>query len=105
MIATLPILDPDVEFRGQRRRWFRRRGRLHSLVRQDLWLADPHCRYCRRPLAGPWAGVLDHAVPRSRGGSDYACNAVLSCRACDRAKGAMTIDEWRAALLAGLFTI
>ena len=57
-------------------------------------------RWLARGRAFSITRCLDHEAE-----SDYACNAVLSCRACDRAKGAMTIDEWRAALLAGLFTI
>jgi hypothetical protein len=70
-----------------------------------LYQQDPHCGYCRRPLACPDAGVLDHATPRSRGGGDRPSNAILACPQCDRAKGRRTISEWKADLLAGLFAI
>jgi len=104
-MITLPILNPDVEFPRPLSRWFQRRRRLRTLLKEERWLADPHCGYCRRPLPGPWAGVLDHAIPRSRGGSDGASNAVLACKPCDFTKGNRTIEEWRADLLAGLFSI
>jgi 5-methylcytosine-specific restriction endonuclease McrA len=104
-MTSLPILNPSVQFPDRMGRWFRRRRRIRTIIREKLWLEDPHCRYCRRPLAGPWAGVLDHATPRSRGGKDHANNAILACRACDRAKGDRTVSEWRRDLLAGLFSI
>jgi 5-methylcytosine-specific restriction endonuclease McrA len=105
MIATLPILNPEVRTTAKLERWLRGRATVRRLLRAELYLEDPHCAYCRRPLAGPWAGVLDHATPKSRGGNDKPSNAILACKACDRAKGNRTISEWRRDLLAGLFSI
>ena len=52
------------------------------------------CFYCNRPLMGFY--VLDHFVPRSKGGSDNAENRVAACQACDGAKGGrLPIDEER----------
>jgi 5-methylcytosine-specific restriction endonuclease McrA len=49
------------------------------------------CAYCGKQ------GVpfeLDHQVPRSRGGSNRASNLVLSCHACNQAKGNKTAAEF-----------
>ena len=74
-------------------------------LRYHLWeQADGRCRYCGRPVE-LYRAVLDHAVPQSRGGTDGPSNRVLSCRACDIAKGNRTIAEWKTALLAALFTL
>jgi 5-methylcytosine-specific restriction endonuclease McrA len=75
------------------------------MLRLELWLQDAFCGYCRKPLAGPDSGILDHATPKSRGGGDGPSNQILSCRRCDAAKGDRTISEWKADLLAGLFSI
>jgi 5-methylcytosine-specific restriction endonuclease McrA len=104
-LPTLPILNPEIHTTRRMERWLRSRATVRRLLRLELYLDDPHCAYCRRPLAGPDAAVLDHATPRSQGGSDQPSNAMLCCRDCDRAKGARTISEWKSALLAGLFSI
>ncbi|HET6324814.1 MAG TPA: HNH endonuclease signature motif containing protein [Planctomycetaceae bacterium] len=104
-LATLPILNPEIHTTRRMERWLRGRCTVRRMLRLELYLQDPFCAYCRRPLACPDAGVLDHATPRSQGGSDQPSNAMLSCRQCDRAKGRRTISEWKAALLAGLFSI
>ncbi len=104
-LATLPILNPEIRTTRRMERWLRGRCTVRRMLRLELYLQDPFCAYCRRPLACPDAGVLDHATPRSQGGSDQPSNAMLSCRQCDRAKGNRTISEWRADLLRGLFAI
>ena len=105
MIAPLPILNPEVHTTRRMERWLRRRATIRRMLRAELFYEDPHCAYCRKPLAGPWAGVLDHATPKSRGGGEGPSNAILACKACDYAKGNRTISEWRRDLLAGLFAI
>jgi len=47
------------------------------------------CVYC-----GAAADVLDHVVPRSRGGHDGPLNRVPACRSCSDSKGALTLEEW-----------
>jgi 5-methylcytosine-specific restriction endonuclease McrA len=86
-------------------KWLRRRATIRRMLRAELFYQDPHCGYCRKALASPDAGVLDHATPKSRGGGDGPSNQILSCRQCDFAKGDRTISEWRRDLLAGLFSI
>jgi 5-methylcytosine-specific restriction endonuclease McrA len=105
MIYALPIIDPEIRTTRRMERWLRSRATVRRMLRLELYQQDPHCGYCRRPLAGPDAGVLDHATPRSRGGGDRPSNAILSCPQCDHAKGRRTISEWKADLLAGLFSI
>lgn len=38
---------------------------------------------------------LDHAIPRSRGGSDDPSNLVAACKPCNCSKGAKTVEEWQ----------
>ena len=51
------------------------------------------CQYCGGKSEDP---VLEweHMIPKSRGGTDSVRNATLSCRCCNRDKGAMTPNEW-----------
>lgn len=64
--------------------------RLEDLMR-DLILARQgrRCFYCARPLGDDLGGesVLDHLVPKSRGGPDGEANRVAACEMCDRIKG------------------
>lgn len=41
---------------------------------------------------------MDHVIPLSRGGLDCESNLVAACRTCNRGKGGMTGDEFRAAI-------
>ena len=41
---------------------------------------------------------VDHALPKSRGGSDHPDNLQLLCSGCNRSKGGRTMAEWKAAL-------
>ena len=63
-----------------------------AIIRRQLWLADPTCRYYKREILWKFS-TLDHVNPRSRGGTDQRSNAVLSCHRCNRRKAAMTADE------------
>jgi len=49
------------------------------------------CVYCGR------GGllVLDHDLPRSRGGLDVAENLITACTECNSSKGAKTGEEYR----------
>jgi 5-methylcytosine-specific restriction endonuclease McrA len=49
------------------------------------------CQYCRR--AGGFL-VVDHILPRSRGGGDEPTNLVTACLACNSSKGTKTPEEW-----------
>ncbi|MBI2569993.1 MAG: HNH endonuclease [Candidatus Schekmanbacteria bacterium] len=49
-----------------------------------------HCAYCDAenvPLQ------IEHIVPKSRGGSDRACNLTLACRPCNERKGSHDVRE------------
>jgi 5-methylcytosine-specific restriction endonuclease McrA len=43
------------------------------------------CQYCLKDIPSSKA-TKDHVVPRSKGGSDYATNLVLACKACNSKK-------------------
>jgi 5-methylcytosine-specific restriction endonuclease McrA len=54
---------------------------------------DRHCAYCgakNTPLQ------LEHIVARSRGGSNRVSNLTLACEPCNRAKGALPVEEFLA---------
>lgn len=53
-------------------------------------LKGSQCVYC-----GSDASQVDHQMPRARGGSDDISNLVPACAPCNRAKGMMTLEEWR----------
>jgi len=69
-------------------------------VRREVHERDNEiCQWCggegdpdRGPDGETWE--LDHVVPVSRGGTNDAENLVLSCRTCNRRKGAMTGEEF-----------
>jgi hypothetical protein len=78
-----------------------------SHLKADLATRDNgwHCHYCNcelLPIAiarssvddlRPTA-VIDHLMPRSRGGSDELRNLVLACTSCNSRKGAKTYEEY-----------
>jgi len=54
------------------------------------------CYYCAADLRRPCVqATLDHRLPRSRGGTDQRSNLVPACLACNHAKGAQTVAEFR----------
>ena len=66
------------------------RARMKRLAQRD---GGVFCVYCGR--RAPFEElVLDHVVPRSRGGPDGDHNRVLACPSCDRAKRNRVPQEW-----------
>lgn len=64
----------------------------------DQWLArvDYHgwrCRYCQQPLTDA-SLVKEHAIPLSRGGSNWPGNLVPSCKSCNSQKNNRTFVEF-----------
>ena len=51
------------------------------------------CAYCSTPLHGKYH--VDHIVPLSRGGTDYAENLTLTCPRCNLSKGDKLLSEWK----------
>jgi 5-methylcytosine-specific restriction endonuclease McrA len=98
------------KFREWVREWYRRNpdrsriyvGRLHGSggshsAREWLDLVHAHdgrCAYCGSD------GRLerDHRIPISRGGSDWIANILPACGLCNRRKGRLTEEEFRARL-------
>ncbi|WP_415791895.1 RNA-guided endonuclease IscB, partial [Deinococcus saxicola] len=52
---------------------------------------DGLCAYC-----GKEGREVEHLTPRSRGGTNRISNLVLSCQACNEAKGSRSVDEFLA---------
>lgn len=58
------------------------------------------CAYCKREYRLDEM-VLEHVVPKSKGGVDTAENRVLSCEDCDSDKKDRTPQEWRPGVVWG----
>ena len=54
------------------------------------------CFYCGLELHHGVRYGLDHLSPQSLGGSHKNTNLVVACHRCNKAKGAMTLEEFRA---------
>lgn len=70
---------------------------------QRLYKAqDGRCHYCQLLIdlttlqPYPRAPTIDHVIPISRGGKNTRENLVLACHFCNKRKGDMTGDEFRA---------
>lgn len=62
-------------------------------LRERLFEADPHCRYCGRQLDRVQQTSLDHIVSKWHGGPDTAENVTLTCKGCNYRKGDWTPAE------------
>ncbi len=81
---------------------------MHSdeLVSDVYDASRGYCVHCRKKIAftnygttsarGAWE--VDHWVPLARGGTDDPDNLVAACVGCNREKGTMTGEEFRAYL-------
>lgn len=56
------------------------------------------CAYCSEPLEG--MGWIEHMQPLSRGGYHRKENVVPACQKCNQEKGNMTLEEYKAKVLA-----
>lgn len=73
----------------------RNRRSLSKDKRLALWKrAHGRCWYCGEGTPKTWF-VLEHVVPRSRGGANGPSNLVVACRPCDRAKSSVNLEEFR----------
>lgn len=67
---------------------------MRSAVLRD-W--GHRCYYCATDLRRPGGeATLAQRLPRPRGGGDARSNLVPACRACDQAKGRLSVEEFRA---------
>lgn len=61
-----------------------------------------NCTYCGQPMMRmqnePMSFSIDHAIPRSRGGTHHLENLVGACRRCNGDKGSLTREEYEAVL-------
>lgn len=74
----------------------RYRKSLSKERRRAIWQqAHGKCWYCGGKT-GKKEFVLDHQDPFSRGGADSKRNLVVACAGCDREKGSLGVDEYRA---------
>jgi hypothetical protein len=88
----------DVRFLFQRRS--RRQGhRLDPILKRRVYARDGRrCQYCG-DTRGPFE--VDHIYPRHHGGEDRLDNLIVSCLACNRAKGARVLRGRTTAAMVG----
>lgn len=92
---------PDQAAEIARQAKHRRRARKHDAIGShtstdiDILYINQHglCAYCSTPLHGKYH--VDHIVPLSRGGTDYAENLTLTCPRCNLSKGDKLLSEWK----------
>lgn len=60
------------------------------------------CWYCGAEVALQ-EGTVDHVQPVVRGGTATLSNTVFACRACNREKGCLSLDQYRERCGSGLF--
>ena len=62
-----------------------------SRLGMEILARDGHrCVYC-----GASDDLLvDHVIPRSRGGGNTAANLAAACRSCNSSKSFWTVEEW-----------
>ena len=70
-----------------RRRFFKRYA--HPEFNKAL------CAYCGEPMELDARWVMEHKIPKARGGSDDPNNLTLACNRCNIRKGRRTPDQWR----------
>jgi 5-methylcytosine-specific restriction endonuclease McrA len=65
---------------------------------KDILNNTPDCPYCLRKMQ--WNELsFDHMMPSSRGGANSSDNLVLCCNVCNRQKGNLTVEEYKALLV------
>lgn len=82
------------------RPWSRKRK---AIFERDNYLCQEHLRYnkiVRVDLHGEHAGICDHIIPESEGGTDDDDNLQTLCKACNKIK---TAKEGARAAQAGYF--
>lgn len=93
---NLMLSDPDKGLKGIKKE-VRKQGRKQlAIVQTDLNV----CFYCEIKLD---TLTLDHIIPKSRGGVDGAYNLIYCCERCNGAKGSMSLEKFRSAVLENKF--
>lgn len=72
-----------------------KRIRFTAKTRGKVWhKCDGKCAYCGKDLSrGTW--TVDHIRPLVKGGNNKTPNLLAACETCNKAKGAMTIAQFR----------
>lgn len=93
--------NPDKVKAKHRRRWIRAKGAEGKHTADDINLQyasqGGRCWWCGHVVGDVYD--VDHRIPLSRGGTDDPENLVISCRSCNRKKGAKLPHEWNGRLL------
>ena len=82
--------SPDIQGVGYQQ------GRMFGYADKKAYLLEREqrcCIYCGTH-ASKAKMEIEHVVPRSRGGTDSLNNLVLSCHACNQAKGNLSLSEY-----------
>lgn len=90
----------DRKARSMQVSWRRATAKTSTLSLEDarkIIDKPPTCRYCDKAVL--WRELsIDHVLPRSRGGKDAEDNLIWVHGVCNRQKGDLTGDEYKALL-------
>ena len=79
-VIEQPTTKPPIEPRGNR----------YTILARDGFM----CSYCREsPLVNKIQLHVDHIIPKSAGGSNYASNLTASCKKCNLSKNRKQLDH------------
>ncbi len=68
---------------------------MRAFMAREIGLQAKPCPFCSRPI-DILSLELDHVVPLARGGDSGLSNLSPCCEACNREKGELTAEEFRA---------
>lgn len=65
-----------------------KRKRLRK-IRLKLWLKNPQCFGCKKPILNFSDCSIEHVIPKSHGGSDRIRNLAISHKECNSLRGSI----------------
>jgi len=70
-----------------------------AIKRKQLWIENPSCFVCKKPIPNYSEATLEHIIPRSMGGSNSNENLAISHAFCNNLKANLPKSEWEKKLL------
>lgn len=68
----------------------------HLRLRKELWIKNPSCFVCEKPILDFTDSTLEHIIPLSRGGANSRKNLSISHRLCNELEGNLICpNDWK----------
>lgn len=81
------MVRPEYERRRKERLTAGGAKHTRSQVEEILAIQEHRCIYCNRRFENGFAATIDHLLPVSLGGTDWALNILMACHACNSRRG------------------